>query len=72
MTNSSIYDCIIVEPHNHRPETGRINEARHKELITVKTLSEASKDYEDRLQMKDKIEFKIIEVSPREAINLNL
>jgi hypothetical protein len=54
---------VITEPHNHEPELLRLDEARQKDLINMKTLSEASKEYDDRTKLKiDKIEYEVLEV----------
>lgn len=54
---------MITEPHNHHPELKRLDEARQKKLINMKTLSEASKEYDDRSKLKlDKIEYEVLEV----------
>lgn len=42
----------ISVPHNHEPETERIDEARVKNLVSLKTLCEAAKEYDEKASMK--------------------
>jgi hypothetical protein len=54
---------MITEPHNHAPELSRLQEARQKHSINMKTLSEASLEYENRIKLKiEKIEYEVLEV----------
>lgn len=39
-------------PHNHEPDFNRIKDAHEKGLISLKTLSEAAREYEERSQIK--------------------
>ncbi|KAG5672374.1 hypothetical protein PVAND_002506 [Polypedilum vanderplanki] len=45
VTNSNV-------PHNHEPEYTRIQDARQRGLISMKTLSEAAREYDERVQIK--------------------
>ncbi|XP_070505989.1 modifier of mdg4-like isoform X5 [Chironomus tepperi] len=47
-----IYRSNSNVPHNHEPDYVRIQEARQKGLITLKSLSEAAREYEERVQIK--------------------
>lgn len=38
--------------HKHDPEDERIEEARLKGTLTLKTLGEAAKEYDDKMTMK--------------------
>ena len=39
-------------PHNHNAEDDRIDEARQKGLLTLKSLSEAAKEYDEKASLK--------------------
>jgi hypothetical protein len=43
---------FILVPHNHQPEISRIDDARKKGLISLKTISEAARDYDERALLK--------------------
>lgn len=45
----------ITVPHNHEPEYPRILDAQNRGLISLKTLSEAARDYEERAQIKEEM-----------------
>jgi len=48
-------------PHNHACEEERIEEARVKNLLSLKTLGQAAKEYDDKASIK--IEMVVEEVT---------